>query len=102
MKSIFVWHKWSLFLLLEGKLSGGVNQEGVEFYNELINELLDNGKTSIFSLSIIPHIICFGTFLPKFHNDGHAGIQPFVTLFHFDVPQTLEDEYGGFLSTNIV
>ncbi|KAB1224901.1 Beta-glucosidase 17 [Morella rubra] len=62
---------WSR-VLPKGKLSGGVNQEGVEFYNELINELL--------------------------YND----IQPFVTLFHWDPPQALEDEYGGFLSTNIV
>ncbi|KAJ4838932.1 Beta-glucosidase 12 [Turnera subulata] len=29
-------------------------------------------------------------------------IKPFVTLFHWDLPQSLEDEYGGFLSSNIV
>ena len=34
---------WSI----EGKLSGGVNQQGVKFYNELINELLYNGKLSL-------------------------------------------------------
>ncbi|XP_034211590.1 beta-glucosidase 12-like isoform X2 [Prunus dulcis] len=29
-------------------------------------------------------------------------IKPFVTLFHWDLPQALEDEYGGFLSDQIV
>ncbi|KAJ4849432.1 hypothetical protein Tsubulata_007282 [Turnera subulata] len=29
------------------------------------------------------------------------GVEPIVTLFHWDVPQGLEDEYGGFLSPRI-
>ncbi|KAK7261595.1 hypothetical protein RIF29_27909 [Crotalaria pallida] len=62
---------WSR-ILPKGKLSGGINEEGIKFYNDLINELLANG------------------------------IQPFVTLFHWDLPQALEDEYGGFLSPRIV
>ncbi|KAK7243528.1 hypothetical protein RIF29_38327 [Crotalaria pallida] len=62
---------WSR-ILPSGNLKGGVNQEGITYYNNLINELLSNG------------------------------LQPFVTLFHFDLPQSLEDEYGGFLSPKIV
>ncbi|KAK9282878.1 hypothetical protein L1049_011103 [Liquidambar formosana] len=59
-------------LLPRGKLSGGVNKKGVKFYNNLINELLSNG------------------------------LQPFVTIFHWDLPQALEDKYGGFLNPRIV
>ncbi|CAL8989655.1 unnamed protein product [Prunus brigantina] len=62
---------WSR-VLPNGTLSGGINKKGIEYYNNLINELLRNG------------------------------IEPLVTLFHWDVPQTLEDEYGGFLSNRIV
>ncbi|KAJ4836190.1 hypothetical protein Tsubulata_013725 [Turnera subulata] len=29
-------------------------------------------------------------------------LTPFVTIFHWDTPQALEDKYGGFLSKNIV
>jgi len=35
----------------------------------------------------------------EIHN---AGLEPFVTIFHWDLPQALEDEYDGFLSPNIV
>ncbi|XP_057454108.1 vicianin hydrolase-like isoform X2 [Lotus japonicus] len=54
------------------KGKGRVNKLGVKFYNNLINEILSNGLT------------------------------PFVTLFHWDLPQVLEDEYGGFLSPKVV
>ncbi|XP_057948366.1 beta-glucosidase 13-like [Malania oleifera] len=59
-------------LLPKGKLSEGINQEGIDFYNNLINELIANG------------------------------IEPFVTLFHFDLPTVLQDEYNGFLGTEFV
>ncbi|KAL0323715.1 UNVERIFIED_CONTAM: Oleuropein beta-glucosidase [Sesamum calycinum] len=30
------------------------------------------------------------------------GLEPYATLFHFDLPQALEEEYGGFLSKKVV
>ncbi|WJX36941.1 hypothetical protein P8452_24773 [Trifolium repens] len=54
------------------KGKGAVNPLGVKFYNNLIDEILANGLT------------------------------PFVTLFHWDLPQGLEDEYMGFLSNKVV
>ncbi|KAK9688951.1 hypothetical protein RND81_09G024200 [Saponaria officinalis] len=47
---------------------GEVNQKGVDFYNNIINDLL------------------------------FKGIEPFVTIQHFDHPQELEERYGGWLS----
>ncbi|KAA8549582.1 hypothetical protein F0562_001400 [Nyssa sinensis] len=62
---------WSR-VLPRGKLSGGVNEAGIKYYNNLINDLKANG------------------------------IDSYVTLFHWDLPQALEDEYGGFLSPKVV
>ncbi|XP_021894104.1 cyanogenic beta-glucosidase-like [Carica papaya] len=62
---------WSR-VLPKGRRSGGINRDGIQYYKNLIKELLNNG------------------------------IEPFVTIFHWDVPQTLEDAYGGLLDRNFV
>jgi len=52
--------------------TGAVNPAGIEFYDALIDELLVND------------------------------IEPYVTLFHWDLPQTLQDDFGGWLDRRCV
>ncbi|CAK9327337.1 unnamed protein product [Citrullus colocynthis] len=50
---------------------GEVNKAGIDHYNKLIGSLLKKG------------------------------IEPFVTLAHYDIPQELEDRYGAWLSPQV-
>jgi len=51
---------------------GEVNQEGLDFYRNIINRLKE------------------------------YEIEPIVTIYHFDLPQCLQDEYGGWTSRKII
>ncbi|XP_010936326.1 beta-glucosidase 6 isoform X1 [Elaeis guineensis] len=52
--------------------TGEVNQAGIDHYNKLINALLAKG------------------------------IEPYVTLYHWDLPQALQDKYNGWLDRQII
>ncbi|KAL3286567.1 hypothetical protein HHI36_001068 [Cryptolaemus montrouzieri] len=61
---------WSR-ILPQGFKGSEINQEGVTYYNDLIDELVSKG------------------------------IEPYVTIFHWDTPQALESQ-GGWLNESII
>ncbi|TQD91665.1 hypothetical protein C1H46_022729 [Malus baccata] len=64
---------WSR-LLPNGKLSGGVNKEGVQYYNNLINELLNKGELALGRCSDWQNLNCTG---------GDLATEPYIVAHHF-------------------
>ncbi|KAL0342332.1 UNVERIFIED_CONTAM: Oleuropein beta-glucosidase [Sesamum calycinum] len=62
---------WSR-ILPGGRCCAGINREGIDYYNAVINTVIE------------------------------YGLEPYVTIFHFDLPSALQEEYGGFLSKKIL
>jgi beta-glucosidase len=88
--------------ITDGSLSGGINREGVNYYNNLINELLSKGMRVLMILLDQLHSLLHLMNYLRYNPCAYAGMQPYGTLFHWDSPQALEDKYEGFLSPNIV
>ncbi|KAK9941262.1 hypothetical protein M0R45_017875 [Rubus argutus] len=65
---------WSRLLPNGGKLSGGVNKEGIKYYNNLINELLRNdGALAPGRCSAWQQLNCTG---------GDSGTEPYLVAHH--------------------
>lgn len=93
----------SSFFSLDG--TGEPNEEGLNYYNSLIDAVLDKGNNSskfqYVKCESVPTISLWLYFFGFLYICG-SGMQPYVTLFHWDLPQALEDRYGGWLNSQIV
>lgn len=109
-------NNWDVFTHLQGKIKDGSNGDvAADHYHrymedvELMHSLGVNSYRFSLSWSRILPSGRFGkTNLDgiKFYNDLidsllMKGIEPFVTLSHYDIPQELEDRYGAWLSSEI-
>jgi beta-glucosidase len=88
-------------LFIDGR--GAVNPKGLEYYNNLIDELLSYGILP-FPPTLLRRYVLSGSKYSSCANVYdeifcvYVGIQPHVTIYHFDFPQALQDEYSGLLS----
>ncbi|KAJ1271855.1 hypothetical protein BS78_06G157900 [Paspalum vaginatum] len=107
---------WDVFTHLPGRIKdGGTGDVADDHYHRFEDdvELMDSLGTNAYRFSISWARILpkgrFGKVNPAgiaFYNDIIdslllKGIQPFVTLTHYDIPQELEDRYGAWLDAEV-
>lgn len=80
-------------MLVDG-LGTKVNEEGITFYNNIIDALLEKGMKPLGFLVVAATIHAKLLFL--------AGITPFITLYHWDLPLHLHESMGGWVNKEIV
>ncbi|XP_020872570.1 beta-glucosidase 3, partial [Arabidopsis lyrata subsp. lyrata] len=80
---------------------GPINPKGLQFYKNFIQELVSHSETCF--------LILTNSWIPKFSlvlsldlSKLTTRIEPHVTLFHYDHPQYLEDDYGGSINRRII
>ncbi|KAF5944314.1 hypothetical protein HYC85_018391 [Camellia sinensis] len=84
-------NNWDVFSHKPGNIMDGTNGDiAVDHYNRYLEDLdlMENIGVNSYRFSI-----SWARILPR--------IQPFVTLTHYDIPQELEDRYGGWLSPKV-
>ncbi|KAI3881907.1 hypothetical protein MKX03_021276 [Papaver bracteatum] len=109
-------NNWDVFTHKSGRIIDGSNGDiSVDHYNRYLEdiELMDSLGVNSYRFSISWARVLprgrFGVVNPsgiQFYNNLidallRKGIEPFVTLFHYDIPQELEDRYGSWLSPQI-
>ncbi|KAF2319387.1 hypothetical protein GH714_015417 [Hevea brasiliensis] len=72
-------------------MDGSNGDAGVDFYNTF---KADIKRMKLNGIDAYRFSISWSRIIPS--------LEPFVTIFHWDTPQALEDKYGGFLSSDIV
>ncbi|CAA2989701.1 callose synthase 9 [Olea europaea subsp. europaea] len=72
--------------LFEGKVAGGNSEQVLSRDVYRLGQLFDSRMLS-FYFTTVGYYFC---------------IEPYATIFHWDIPQCLEEGYGGFLSDQIV
>ncbi|XP_010468924.1 PREDICTED: beta-glucosidase 8-like isoform X1 [Camelina sativa] len=95
-----------------GSIGGDIACDGYHKYKEDVKLMADMGLQAFrFSISwsrLIPNgrgpinpkgLLFYKNFIKELRNHG---IEPHATLYHYDLPQSLEDEYGGWINRKII
>ena len=106
---------WDTFCATEGKVKNGDNGSvACDHYHKFKEDVKMMKKIGLpayrFSISwsrLLPTgrgeanpeaVKFYGSLLDELHK---AGIKPLATIYHWDLPQCLEDEYGGWLDRKV-
>ncbi|WZZ62380.1 hypothetical protein YC2023_062487 [Brassica napus] len=80
--------------IADNRGNGDIACDGYHKYKEDVKLMAEMGLEAFrFSIS-------WTRLIPS--NTSSSGIKPHVTLYHYDLPQSLEDEYGGWINRKII